>query len=91
MCCVHGGDDGVRRLWPLPAMLCGVLAGSALQLWQPELWAMWVYGSVLGAMGVVGACVLCRPLLRRRWLGQNGAGQPWWRRVEVARWSGGGR
>lgn len=63
----------------MPAMLCGVLAGSALQLWQPELWAMLVYGSVLGAMGVVGACVLCRPLLRRRWLGQNGAGQPWWR------------
>lgn len=60
-------------------MLCGLLAGSALQLWQPELWAMWVYGSVLGAMGVVGACVLCRPLLRRRWLGQNGAGRPWWR------------
>lgn len=60
-------------------MLIGVLAGSALQLWQPELWAMWVYGSVLGAVGVMGACVLCRPLLRRRWLGQNGAGQPWWR------------
>ena len=60
-------------------MLCGVLAGSALQLWQPELWAMWVYGSVLGAVGAMGACVLCRPLLRRRWLGQNGAGRPWWR------------
>lgn len=60
-------------------MLCGVLAGSALQLWQPELWAMWMYGSVLGAVGVMGACVLCRPLLRRRWLAQNGAGRPWWR------------
>lgn len=60
-------------------MLLGVLAGSVLQLWQPELWALWVYGSVLGAMGVMGACVLCRPLLRRRWLDQNGAGRPWWR------------
>ncbi len=60
-------------------MLCGVLAGSALQLWQPELWGLWVYGSVLAAMGVVGACVLCYPPLRRRWLGQNGAGRPWWR------------
>ena len=60
-------------------MLCGVLAGSALQLWQPELRAMWVYGSVLGAMGVVGACVLCYPPLRRRWLGQSGAGRPRWR------------
>lgn len=60
-------------------MLCGVLAGSAVQLWQPELWAMWAYGSALAAMGVVGACVLCYPPLRRRWLGQNGAGQPWWR------------
>ena len=53
------GDGGVRRLWPLPAMLCGVLVGSALQLWQPSCGPMWVYGSVLAAMGVVGACVLC--------------------------------
>ena len=60
-------------------MLCGVLAGSALQLWQPELWAMWAYGSALAAMGVVGACVLCYPPLRRRWLGQNIAGRRWWR------------
>ncbi len=60
-------------------MLIGVLVGSALQLWQPELWGLWVYGSVLAAMGVVGACVLCYPPLRRRWLDQNGAGRPWWR------------
>ena len=50
-------------------MLLGVLAGSVLQLWQPDLWALWVYGSALAAMGVVGACVLCYPPLRRRWLG----------------------
>ena len=60
-------------------MLIGVLVGSALQLWQPELWGLWVYGSVLAAMGVVGACVLCYPPLHRRWLGQNGAGRPRWR------------
>ena len=60
-------------------MLIGVLVGSALQLWQPELWGLWVYGSVLAAMGVVGACVLCYPPLRRRWLGQNGAVRPRWR------------
>ncbi|WCT25376.1 DNA internalization-related competence protein ComEC/Rec2 [Acidovorax temperans] len=50
-------------------MLLGVLAGSVLHLWQPELWALWVYGGALGAVGVVGACVLCYPPLRRRWLG----------------------
>ena len=41
-----------RRIWPLPALMCGWLLGTAVQLQQQRLDAAWVYG-VAGCTGVL--------------------------------------
>ena len=34
--------------WPVPALLCGWLLGTALQLQQAALWPPWAYGVLAG-------------------------------------------
>eukprot|EP01030_Chromulinospumella_sphaerica_P010723 gene10723-10530_t len=65
----HEGHDDSRQPWRLPAVLLGVVVGSALQLWQPMLWPVAVYGWALCVTLGVGAAVVWRKSLRRRWRG----------------------
>lgn len=65
----HEGHDDSRQPWRLPAVLLGVVVGSALQLLQPVLWPVAVYGWALCVTLGVGAAVVWRKPLRRRWRG----------------------
>ena len=46
--------------WPVPALLCGWLLGTAAQLQQAALWPWWMYG-VLAGLALTALAWLGRP------------------------------
>ncbi len=58
----------VRRTWHVPALLCGWLAGTALQLQQAALWPPWGYGAPIALAAVLagGLWLAPRPAGRAR-------------------------
>lgn len=71
-------EDTERVLWRLPALLLGVLAGTALQLQQAALWERRAY------LGLLGLALLCGALgawlVRRSWRARSARGLRWLRR-----------
>ena len=71
-------EDPERAFWRLPALLLGVLAGSALQLQQAALWDWRAYAGLLLwalACGALGAW-----LVRRSWRARSARALRWLRR-----------
>lgn len=58
-----GERSASARVWPLPALLLGVVAGTAVQLQQPQLFGGAAYAAALAVALVAGAGVWLR---RRR-------------------------
>ncbi len=62
------------RVWRLPAILCGGVAGTAVQLQQPALSPAWVYGALIALAVVMLACAVAFRAMRGHRAGLRPAG-----------------